>query len=231
MWQDEVFKDLKSRLTERVGVEEVIPLGSLAEGDVDKWSDLDVGLVVSLDEHTRYFPTLAWLEELGEIYAYNQSQSPEKSTTRVIFANGRRVDFTIASSQNVFAYPADPPEELRLREDLGRLTNDFRFEACLAISKFARNDRLIALHLALGLEQKCLVLAMMLRDRAAGTTHHRFGGPLNDLVSRLGITDVGILGRIEKAVAVFGDFAGQLDVDWIGDWGPIEDLLAQVKAK
>ena len=90
MWQDEVFKDLKSRLTERVGVEEVIPLGSLAEGDVDKWSDLDVGLVVSLDEHTRYFPTLAWLEELGEIYAYNQSQSPEKSTTRVIFANGRR---------------------------------------------------------------------------------------------------------------------------------------------
>jgi len=52
----------------------------------------------------------------------------------------------------------------------------FRFEAVLAAVKAARGDVLIGAHLTLQLARHVLVIAMLLRDRDAGTNHHRHGG-------------------------------------------------------
>jgi hypothetical protein len=51
----------------------------------------------------------------------------------------------------------------------------FHFDAVLAAVKAARGDVLIGAHLTLQLARHILVIAM-LRDRDAGTAHHRFGG-------------------------------------------------------
>jgi hypothetical protein len=59
---------------------------------------------------------------------------------------------------------------------VAELINDFRFDAVLAAVKAARSDVLIGAHLTLQLARHILVIAMLLRDRDAGTTHHRFGG-------------------------------------------------------
>lgn len=52
----------------------------------------------------------------------------------------------------------------------------FRFDAVLAAVRTARGDILIGAHLTLQLARHVLVIAMLLRDRDAGTGHHRHGG-------------------------------------------------------
>lgn len=72
-----------------------------------------------------------------------------------------------------------PPDDLAERIDA------FWFKATVAIGKVMRQDLLIAGHLALGLARDCLVLQMMRRDRALGTTVHRTGGWGNAVVGEL----------------------------------------------
>ncbi|MFF4520436.1 hypothetical protein [Streptomyces bluensis] len=56
------------------------------------------------------------------------------------------------------------------------LVTAFRFDAVLAAVRAARGDMLIGAHLTFQLARHILVIAMLIRDREAGTNHHRFGG-------------------------------------------------------
>jgi hypothetical protein len=112
------------------------------------------------------------------------------------------------------------------------MTNEFSFVVVLAITKVVRNDLLIASHLLLGLERDVLVLAMMARDQALGTTVHRVGGPFNEAVNLVaggGLEAASILTRIERAVTGFDNLARQLDPQWTQDWEPLRKLLARAE--
>jgi hypothetical protein len=81
----------------------------------------------------------------------------------------------------------DPPGEAPVVGDvepagIAEMVDAFWFKAVVAIGKVMRDDLLIGGHLALDLARDCLVLEMMRRDRALGTTVHRTGGWGNDVI-------------------------------------------------
>jgi hypothetical protein len=111
-------------------------------------------------------------------------------------------------------------------EQFTTLADGFWFRAVVAISKVVRGDRAIALHLALGLLQDACVLAMMLRDRATGTNHHRTGGMANDIVNTfpgagLPPTAMGILDLVEGSARIFDRLAGS----WNGSYASRFEVL------
>jgi hypothetical protein len=109
----------------------------------------------------------------------------------------------------------NPPEPSLLSPvQFEAMVNGFWFRATVAITKVARNDLLIALHLALELVQECCVLGMLLRDRATGTNVHREGGLGNEVVARLEATRQphsaqGILDTIQESITAFDALAGE----------------------
>ncbi len=175
-----------------------------AHAQVDAWSDLDLLLVVADEAIEQFDPSSAWREILGDVYAIDSYQHADYSTFRTFYTDGRHIDWLIAAqssfmhlnawSNNPLAYgynilyaaseriqtlaegstppiPFLPPSEA----DFKQLVNSFRFKGMLAVTKAARNDLLIAEHVALDLVRDCLLLAMWLRDRETGTVHHRDG--------------------------------------------------------
>ncbi|MBA3692727.1 MAG: aminoglycoside 6-adenylyltransferase [Acidobacteria bacterium] len=214
----------------------------------DVWSDVDLLVVVSEHAVSRYFPALDWLQALGEVYAYEQNANQLTSTTRVCFSDFRRLDivFTTESALEqidswssvsfwngtctlfsrstlvdaVLARSLEQPKPSQISAEKFRaMANQFWFKATLAVTKVVRDDLLIALHLTMDLVRDCCVLAMLLRDRAAGTNYHRHGGIGNDFVAQLQAANcsfdaVGILDNIEQSSVMFDSFA----VQWSGEY-------------
>jgi len=212
---------------------------------LDAWSDIDLVVVLADGMVGRFFPGTAWLSALGEVYGLDQSATPWGGVTRVCFADFRRVDLILIAESSfpvadtwastplwagarallsrsavvdaALARAIPPPAFAPVSaERFERMVEQFRFKATLAVGKVVRADLLIALHLALDLVRDCCVLGMMLRDRAAGTTHHRVGGGGNLLVPQLGATQhpytaLGILDSIARSVRIFDDLAQQWD--------------------
>jgi len=103
-----------------------------------------------------------------------------------------------------------------------------------AVTKAARDEQLVALHLSLDLARACLLLAMHLRDRETGTNIHRDGSRDNRYVDRLAklsqpYTRDGILEMIAQSATAFDELAAQ----WAEGYQPcLEPLLAMIeKAK
>lgn len=222
---------------------------------LDLWSDLDLLLVVEDEALGRFFPALDWLKPLGSIYAHEQSSSTLRHTTRVCFDDLRRIDVVIATVSglaHVEEWPRAPfwkglrvlfgrsavverilsrtfaEPELRLpsADQFQAIANQFWFKGVMAVSKVARNDLLIALHLALDMVRDCCVLGMMLRDRAEGTNHHRQGGIGNRLVADLGcmqqpLTASGILTIIEESGILFDELTAQWSDTYTGHCQPL----------
>ena len=180
----------------------------------DIWSDVDVKVVLTNDAVDRYFTSIAWLEPFGHIIGLEKHEDPRIKTLRVCLEGFKRFDFVfIAESAlregyrfqqpckvlwsrlpdidaHIAPQPAPPEPHPVTGEDIGdanvaRMADAFWFKATVAIGKTARNDLLIAAHLALDLARDCLVLQMMRRDREKGTTVHRTGGWGNDVVGDL----------------------------------------------
>src|SRR5205823_591982 len=112
------------------------------------------------------------------------------------------------------------------------MVNGFWFKGMLALTKVMREDRLIALHLALEMVQECCVLGMLLRDRAEGTAHHRHGGAGNEVAALLEgtrhpHTAAGILDSLEQAGIVFDRLAAHWSADYQNQRQP---LLAWISA-
>lgn len=179
----------------------------------DAWSDVDLLVVVSEHAINRYFPALDWLQALGDIYAFEQNANQFTYTSRICFTDFRRLDIVLTTElaleqidswnsgsfwnstrtlfsrstlvDTILARKFERPKPSQISaEQFQAMANRFWFKATIAVTKVVRNDLLIALHLSLDLARDCCVLAMLLRDRAAGTNYHRHGGIGNDFVGQ-----------------------------------------------
>ncbi len=248
--QENTVQDLIALLQPNKNVRAVYLFGSCACSGVqrDVWSDVDVLVIVDERAMGDFYPTVDWLESLGEPYAYEQNTSEFTNTTRVCYTDFRRVDFvftTESALEQIEAWPLvafwqgtrllfsrsslvdeilarsfeHPKPPLTSSEQFQTMVNRFWFKGQAAITKVVRNDLLIALHLALEMVQDCCVLGMLLRDRSAGTSHHREGGIGNLVVDQLQATQfpytaAGILDSIEQTSITFDSLASQWSDDY-----------------
>jgi predicted nucleotidyltransferase len=259
-WQEAAIEALVRLLQPDEAVRALALFGRAAQPNRDLWSDIDLLLVVDESATRRFHPALDWLKPLGELYTWDQSAGPWTSVTRACFTDFRRIDFIItteAALEQIDQWPhvpfwkgsrvlssrsptADqvlarmfvaPLPPLISDEEFERMVNSFWFKGMLAVQKVMRDDRLIALHLALEMVQDCCVLGMLLRDRAEGTAHHRRGGSGNKVAARLEATRhphtaLGILDSLEQSSLAFDELARQ----WSGSYherrGPLLEWIS-----
>jgi predicted nucleotidyltransferase len=231
----------------------------------DIWSDLDCLLVVTDDAFSQYYPATGWLSALGTLYARQQSENVFHGTTRACFTDFRWLDFVITTQSKLERLPewsqvpfyqgvrllfsrsthvahllsrTWPTPEPTYPSSAGfdEMVNDFWFKAMLASYKVIRDDRLIALHLALDLVRDCCVIGMMLRDRTEGTNVHRHGGTGNYLVARLesiglNYSVTGILNIIEQSATQFDQLAAQWSDVYDERRFPLVEWLEHIKRR
>ncbi len=230
---------------------------------VDPWSDVDLVIVASEGAVQRYFASTDWLAPLGQVFATDRSSKESWLTLRVCLKDMRRMDFGIttefalqhpdglirrltrANCRVLFSrstivdalldqetMPASSP--LFAPEQFRILVNQFWFKGTLAVTKVARNDLLIGLHLALDMDRDCCVLAMVLRDRSVGTDHHRRGGAYNEVIqamdaSRYSYTSAGILDMIEQSSIMFEHLAREWLADYTEQRQPLIEWIAYTR--
>jgi hypothetical protein len=148
---------------------------SVAGASIDRWSDLDV--LFTAAEPSMASEDLA--REIGRhlapVYAADRSGDLSAYTIRLVLSDLRRVDITATAPAGAEQSPSAAQNQSP-SERVAELIGTFQFEAVLAAVKAARHDVLIGAHLTLQLARHILVIAMLLRDRDAGTAHHRYGG-------------------------------------------------------
>jgi hypothetical protein len=239
-WHESLIGQLRDLVSGDAAVAALAVVGSGARDRLDAWSDLDALLVVERLAFDRFFPALAWLEPLGGVYAFEQHRGEFSAVTRICFEDLRRLDLIVTTaaalarhgewprvpfaggSRVVFsrstavdatlARPLAPPPPQISDQEIADLANGFWFKGVVAVQEAVRGDLLVALHLSLELIQDCCVLAMLLRDRATGTTRHGNSGgqAVAELEpTRNPHTAAGILDTIEQCGLAFDRLAGQ----------------------
>jgi len=192
----------------------------------DFWSDVDAVVILAEDAVDRYTLSAAWLTPLGRLVGAERHQAALSSTLRVCLEGFRRFDLTFIAESALRSHmlwkrspfpsarvvlwsrlpdletliaslPAPPQYQDSADNEIESMVDAFWFKASAAVTRVARNDLLVGLHLALGLAQDCLVLQMMRCDRAKKSTIHRSGGWGNDLAARFFLN-----GRDESGGAV-----------------------------
>jgi hypothetical protein len=245
-WQSDAIARLTSVLEPDETVHGLAVIGSLAQPGAqrDDCSDLDLVLVLGDPASPRFWPSVEWLDCLGEKYTYSLAEDRGMRSVRMWYQDGRRVDVVIVNESDIedFAHRIDTPIRYGCRvlfsrssrigavfssavpadrasetaiHDLERVCNDFWFKGMLAVSKVARHDLLVALHLTLDMIRDCCVLGMLLRDHESGTRHHREGRADDPLVKALEMTRqpytaLGILDAIEQSAVAFDILAARL---------------------
>jgi hypothetical protein len=233
------------------------------DAELDEWSDVDAVLVSEDGAIGRFYPDTDWLYAFGEVYACDAHDDGFFGVIRTYFTDGRRVDLIVIPESalaavedwefNPFHYGVRPlfsrspalvealersaasgPASPHPGDPLDTLANDFWFKGMLAASRAARGDLLVALHLSLDLVRDCCVLAMMLRDRQAGTSHHRDGGGSRQSVDELAAanrtyTPHGILSSIEQSSIVFDRLAAEWDPRHQEKRGPLVRWVQRVR--
>lgn len=211
--------------------------GSLAQEGVtpDSWSDLDLLLFVRDATVERYHPSTLWLEQVGELWAWEQPSGGRVTLAR--FWDFQRLDIVIRTESELehidewgprqllpgnrvlfsrsetldtaLTRPLEPPAFEQVQPHrFETMSNKFWFACGVAVYKVVRGDLLIAAHLALEAIQDCLVLRMILRDRARGTTHHREGSSYEGVLEQVPslstpYTPAGILETVEQCAILF----------------------------
>lgn len=229
----------------------------------DLWSDLDCLLVVKDEAYAQFYPATTWLRPFGELQALQQFENAFLSTTRACFVDFRRLDIIITTQsklERLAEWPhvpfwqgvrllfsrslnvtqllsqtwPSPKPTFPSQPEFDEMVDHFWFKAMLASYKVIRNDRLIALHLALDLVRDCCVMGMMLRDRAEGTNIHREGGPGNNVVAKLestcsAYTVTGVLDIIEQSGIQFDQLAVQWSTAYQGRRYPLIEWLEHIR--
>lgn len=232
--------------------------------DLDEWSDVDVLIVIRDGETARFFPTTDWLQPLGDIFAKEQFAGEYAGTTRICFEDLRKLDLTITTEsdlrmvdrwphvsfagglQVLFSRSTEISERLDgefpspqftppTDQVFAEMVDGFWFRAMVAVSKVARDDLVIALHLALGLLQDGCVLAMMLRDREEGTNVHRTGGMANEIVASFENTAQpptveGILDLIKAGGVIFDNLAARWSTSCRPRMAWLEESIAHAQS-
>jgi hypothetical protein len=203
---------------------------------LDRWSDLDV--LVTATEPVEAAEGLAHRisDDVGPVFAASRSGSASGYCVRLVLIDLRRIDISAVSSE-----PADdtgqalePGHHQEPGEAVAEIVADFRFEAVLAAVKAARDDVLIGAHLTLQLARHVLVIAMQLRDRDAGTGHHRHGGSHWDQwAARLATapapyTQAGITAAIRFYLSVLDEILARWGPEARSDNSPLLGLLGAI---
>lgn len=206
LWQYNAVEDIGELLGSYDEVQAVILKGSVGSenASLDRWSDIDL-VVVVMDEHIdKFFPNTDWILPMGKIFAIEQYPGDFTMTSRICLDGYRRFDcifikysdfeklskwnfnpigreykilFSKIKNINTILDCSIKEESFKEPEYevFKNMANNFWFKGVVAIAKISRGDYLISSHLALEMAQDCIVLQMMLRDREKGTNIHRFG--------------------------------------------------------
>lgn len=208
-WQAKLERELVGRLPKEASCHVT---GSAAEPQqLDGWSDLD--LHIDLEGPYQIVDVLAGLP----VWAASDVEDAGRQVLRVVLVDGRRIDFVVTGG--------------RLQVPDCAADNDFRMLAALAASKLGRGDHLIGLHLTLELMRSCLVQAMVARDRALGTSVHRFGSPQDAMAAELVAISgnpLAVLPRpniVERIAELYGRWRHELEPDYTPDWSGLHALL------
>ena len=236
---------------------------SRADVQSDIWSDIDIAIIIDDTALTRYFPATDWVQNFGMPYAFNQNETDDYCVLRVWFKDSKHFDFIIVTEQslervddwtsNPLIYGVrllfsrstmldralskefpSPVHKDFSNEQFIKLVNDFRFKGMMAVTKAARNELLIAVHLSLDMIRDCLLLGMVLRDRETGANHHRDGINGNHFVTELRQTQQpytveGVLASIEQSAITFDSLALRWDDSYIDQRNPLLDFIAMVR--
>ncbi|SNQ49958.1 conserved hypothetical protein [Frankia canadensis] len=235
-WQAQLLPALDDLARRDPRVRDVHVHGSAAgpAPDLDCWSDLDLVVVTDDPQRVAHGIVDRLLGEMPPLFAINQGGTSTRHVTRLVFRDLRRLDITVTTRaddqpQRRTTTPA-PSED----DPMETLINNYRFDAVLAAVKTARGDLLIAAHLTLQLARHILVAAMLLRDRDAGTNHHRHGGTKWDSWAQraapvpVTYTTTGITAAIRSCTQVFDELVGKWDQSLVGGHEPLLAMLRQV---
>jgi len=236
-WQHRTLTILADLAQSDDRIHELRAYGSAAvEGaGTDQWSDLDV--LLRADEPAAVADDLTQLiaSSLAPVFTSSRDDSPGRCGVRLVLRDLRRLDITVVSSRPSSSTASCAPIG-QSGSELADVARAFRFDAVLAATRAARADLLIASHLTLQLPRHLLVAAMILRDRHAGTTHHRYGGSRWDLwTTRLSgapdpYTRGGITAAIRYYVPVLDELLAEGELELITDNSPLRVLLDEVDA-
>jgi hypothetical protein len=235
-WQAELLPVLDDLARRDPQVRDVHVHGSAAGSapDLDCWSDLDLVVVTDDPQDVARGVVDRLLGEMPPLFAISHGGTPTRPVTRLVFRDLRRLDLTVttcADAQPHGRAAAPAPSEA---DPMETLINSYRFDAVLAAVKAARGDLLIGAHLTLQLARHVLVAAMLLRDRDAGTNHHRRGGTKWDLwVQRVALvpapnTATGITAAIRSYTQVLDELVSNWNQALVGGHGPLLAMLTHV---
>ncbi len=233
-WQPIAIQQFTDLLKDRDEVLSVAIIGSGAQSPkhMDTFSDVDVLIILDNSALDNYFPELDWLSTLGDIFAYERHTGEFIKTIRICYTDFRRFDLVLTTisaleqdkvRQSLIArqrrtlFNHDPNIDLYLDKtkvnyepspmssvDFEVFVNQFWFKQVIALQKIARNDLLVALHLALDAIRDCLVIGMLLRDQKDETWNHI----INNLKQiNQTYTLSGILQTLSHTGQTFDDFA------------------------
>jgi hypothetical protein len=231
----------------------------------DEWSDVDALLVAPDGALDRLYPDLGWLRPLGEVYACSQSREEHRAVARLCFTDLRRLDLIVETESSIRSLGEHPraayadgmrvlfsrsPELLRILSSpmpapplppfpinsFEALVGDFWFKGVVVVQRVVRNDLLVARDLVLRLEQDCLLLAMLLRDRAKGTCHHRGQDTWSERLERLPKEKhpgdpASLLRRHEALCHLFEQWATEWDPTYTPKRALMLALIAQARRK
>ena len=177
-WQQHTLSVLAGLAGEDARISDFRVHGSASgtAASVDRWSDLDVLIaaakpVAVAEDFARQIGC-----RLSPVFAADRSGNPSAYCVRLVLRDLRRIDITATALSGVEQGPASAAPSQDPADTVAELTGSFHFDAILAAVKAARGDILIGAHLTLQLARHILVIAMLLRDRDAGTAHLRYGG-------------------------------------------------------
>jgi hypothetical protein len=220
-WQQALLAEIRAATAEDPRVIAVQAYGSVASGRADAWSDLDVAVrVVAGAAGAVADPR--WLSRFGRVWASDATANSSRTVMRVVYADGRRLDLTVADAGRRVGTPLAPA-----LDRLAARTTRVRFAAALAVVKAVRGDLLLATHLTLGLLRDCLELALALRDRRTGV--------VDEVPARIAalIRAAGDAGAILDALAgvakLYDELASAQDARYQPDWSGLEALLARAR--
>jgi hypothetical protein len=207
-WQAAMLDEL-ARLAGAGG--RVEPYGSVVDGDLDAWSDLDADLVLPGRDLR--------LERIdgAALWTYTPARDRDLDVYRIVLDDGRRIDLRVSGGRLLM--PEPPPDDAT------------RFDLALAAARCGRGDALIGTHLLLDVLRECLVLAMEARDAAAGTRVHRSGGALDAradearAIAALPVLDLSRPHPTELAAELYGRWRAELEPDYTSDWSGLTAVL------
>lgn len=198
-WQLPAAQELAALLTLDDAVRAIVLKGSLVRGGTDRFSDVDLTVVVENAAMDRYAGPMGWLAPMGAVFAAQRFADDRGVTVRLCLEDFRRFDIAFlrrsalsdAERDQLFATghrvlldrlitifaPVEQPVSPQNGEEeaVQRLCDAAWFKLILGVCKLGRGDHLIAAHLALEAAGDAIVLQMILRDRQSGTQIHRYG--------------------------------------------------------